>query len=103
MEDSKELMETPEESLTEDDRMIKKEQKKFMNSMYKEQFPDIVEIILIYTYRKQYKDFQDLVQAIDNYMLRLVLEIMKDKNDFDNIFKKLKNESRSTKNTGGVT
>ena len=52
MEDSKELMEIPEESLTEDDRMIKKEQKKFMNSMYKEQFPDIVEIILIYTYRK---------------------------------------------------
>ena len=44
-----------------------------------------------------------MVQAIDNYMLRLVLEIMKDKNDFDNIFKKLKNESKSTKNIGGVT
>jgi hypothetical protein len=27
-------------------------------------------------------------------MLNLVLSIMKDKNDFDNIFKKLKNESR---------
>lgn len=36
-------------------------------------------------------------------MLKLVLEIMKDKNDFDNIFKKLKNENRSSKNISGVT
>jgi hypothetical protein len=31
-------------------------------------------------------------------MLHLVLEIMKDKNDFENIFKKLKNEFRADKN-----
>lgn len=36
MEDSKDLMEASEETLTEEDRIIKKEQKKFMNSMYKE-------------------------------------------------------------------
>ena len=36
-------------------------------------------------------------------MLRLVLEIIKDKNDFDNIFKKLKNESRTNKNIPGVS
>lgn len=50
--DTKELMEEPEENLTDEDKLLKKEQKKFMNTMFKEQFPDIVEIILIYTYRK---------------------------------------------------
>lgn len=36
-------------------------------------------------------------------MLRIVLQIIKDKNDFENIFKKLKNESRSSKNLPGVS
>lgn len=63
-----------------------------MNQMYQEQFPDIIEIILIYTER-----FHQIVPAIDKHMLVLVLDIMKDKNDFDNIFKKLKNESTVTK------
>lgn len=36
-------------------------------------------------------------------MLHLVLEIMKDKNDFENIFKKLKNEFRGDKNTVTTT
>ena len=36
-------------------------------------------------------------------MLRIVLEIIKDKNDFENIFKKLKNESRTNKNISGVS
>ena len=64
--------------------------------MFKEQFPDIIEIILIYSQRKQ---FQDLVQKINKKVLQLVLDIMKDKNDFENIFKKLKNEFRGDKNS----
>lgn len=64
--------------------------------MFKEQFPDIIEIILIYSEKRQ---FQDLVQKINKKVLQLVLDIMKDKNDFENIFKKLKNEFRGDKNT----
>lgn len=48
--DTKDLVDEPDENLSEEDRLLKKEQKKFMLTMFKEQFPDIVEIILIYTY-----------------------------------------------------
>ena len=34
--DIKELMEEPEENLTDEDKLIKKEQKKFMITMFKE-------------------------------------------------------------------
>ena len=32
--DTKELMEAPEENLTDEDKLLKKEQKKFMNTMF---------------------------------------------------------------------
>lgn len=48
--DTKDLVDEVDENLSEEDRLLKKEQKKFMLTMFKEQFPDIVEIILIYTY-----------------------------------------------------
>jgi hypothetical protein len=47
---------------------------------------------LIYTERRDQS--RELVKEIDSHMLSLVLDIMLDKHDFDNIFKKLKNESR---------
>ena len=36
LEDYKDLMEVPEDTLSEDDKVLKKEQKKFMNQMYQE-------------------------------------------------------------------
>lgn len=36
IEDTQELMITPEEDLSEEDKLMKKEQKKFMNIMFKE-------------------------------------------------------------------
>ena len=65
-----------------------------MKEMYQHQFPDIIEIILIYIQRKQ---FQGLVQEINQKLLQLVLNIMKDKNDFDNILNKLRNEFKGNK------
>ena len=68
-----------------------------MNQMFKEQFPDIIEIILFYTQRNS--KYSQLVNEINRKILQLVLDIMKDKNDFENIFKKLKNYSaRNSKN-----
>jgi hypothetical protein len=64
--------------------------------MFKEQFPDIIEIILLYTQRNS--KYSQLVQEINRKIQQLVLDIMKDKNDFENIFKKLKNYSRTSKN-----
>ena len=87
------------DDLSEEDQFILQEQKKFLDKIFKEQFPDIIEIILIYSQRKQ---FQELVQKINKRVLKLVLEIMKDKNDFENIFKKLKNEFANEKNSKGV-
>lgn len=37
------------ENLSEEDKYIMQEQKAFLNKMFKEQFPDIIEIILIYS------------------------------------------------------
>ena len=39
------------------------------------------------------------MQKINKKVIQLVLGIMKDKSDFENIFKKLKNEFRSDKNS----
>jgi len=64
--------------------------------MFKEQFPDIIEIILLYTQRNS--KYSQLVQEINRKIQQLVLDIVKDKNDFENIFKKLKNYSRTSKN-----
>lgn len=38
------------------------------------------------------------MQEINNKILQLVIDIMKEKTDFDNIFKKLKNEFKANKN-----
>ena len=51
IEEYKDILYEDDKNLSEDDRFIKQEQKKFMNQMFKEQFPDIIEIILIYTQR----------------------------------------------------
>ena len=85
----------PEDQLTDEDKFIKAEQKKFLNSIFKEQFPDIIEIILIYSQRNK---FSEVVNEINKKVQQLVLDIMKDKQDFENIFKKLKNEFRGDKN-----
>ena len=96
VEEYKDILNEDDDKLSEDDRFIKQEQKKFMDQMFKEQFPDIIEIVLIYTQRES-KHYQ-LVQEINHKILQLVLDIMKDKNDFVNIFKKLKNYTRTSKN-----
>ena len=49
LEESREMMELPDDKLNEEEKMIKREQKKFMTSMFNHHFPDIIEIILIYT------------------------------------------------------
>jgi len=49
IEDNKELMLEPDENLTEKEREAKYELKVFLNKMFNEQFPDIIEIILIYS------------------------------------------------------
>jgi hypothetical protein len=36
-------------NLSEEDKFIMEEQRLFLNKMFKEQFPDIIEIILIYS------------------------------------------------------
>ena len=36
LQDTQDLMAEPEENLSEDDKILKKEQKKFMNTMFKE-------------------------------------------------------------------
>ena len=63
-----------------------------MYQIFMEQFPDIIEIILLYN---QFSS--DLVNEINKKIQQIVLDIMKDKNDFDNIFKKLKNSNRIAK------
>ena len=62
--------------------------------MFEKWFPEIIEIILIYTQKRQFKD---VVNHINSLMMHLVLTIMKDKNDFNNILNKLRNEFRSNK------
>ena len=94
MEDCKDIINEPSENLSEEDQMIKREQKKFLNIMFQQQFPEIIEIILIYSQRPK---IQEIVQDINNRVVQLVLKIMKDKNDFENILKKLKNEFRGDK------
>ena len=55
LEENKEILDAlVEDKLTEEEKGFRKEHKSFMNSMFKEQFPDIVEIILIYAQRKQF-------------------------------------------------
>lgn len=46
------MLAEPNENLSEEDLELKKEQKQFMNKMFQQQFPDIIEIILIYSQRK---------------------------------------------------
>mgnify|MGYP006104150437 CR=1 FL=1 len=99
LEEAQDMLREQLDDLSEEDQFILQEQKKFLDKIFKEQFPDIIEIILIYSQRKQ---FQELVQKINKRVLKLVLEIMKDKNDFENIFKKLKNEFTNEKNSKGV-
>jgi len=49
LEENKEILDQQaEDKLSEEEIGFRKEHKQFMNSMFKEQFPDIVEIILIY-------------------------------------------------------
>ena len=52
LEDCKDMLAEPNENLSEEDLELKKEQKQFMNKMFQQQFPDIIEIILIYSQRK---------------------------------------------------
>ena len=79
LEDNKAILDAEsEDQLTEEEKSFRQEHKIFMNSMFKEQFPDIVEIILIYAQRK---NFQHQVQDINNKIIQLVIDIMKDKND----------------------
>ena len=89
------LIEAKYEDLSEEEKAVLDEQKKFMQIIYQQDFPDIIEIILIYSQRKQ---FQDQVYELNKQVQQIVLDIMKDKNDFENIFKKLKNEFRVDKN-----
>lgn len=60
-----------------------------MKEMFEKHFPDIIEIILIFISKARFKD---LVNNINTLMLKLVLAIMKDKNDFNFIMNKLRNE-----------
>lgn len=76
---------------------MKDKQREFLGNMFEHQFPEIIEIILIYSQRKE-SQFTTLVQEINKKMIQIVLEIMKDRSDFENIFKKLKNEFRGDKN-----
>lgn len=52
IESNADLLNAPDEELTEEDRQIKKEQKLFLNKMFAQQFPDIIEIILIYSQKR---------------------------------------------------
>lgn len=94
------MLNAPDEELTEEERQIKKEQKLFLNKMFAQQFPDIIEIILIYSQKRMMEKNHctELVQEINKKVLQLVLEIMKEKSDFENILKKLKNEFKIDKN-----
>lgn len=89
LEECKDLFTTPEDELDEEDKELKHGQKKFMDDMFYKQFPAVIEIILIYSQKNK---CSDLVHDINKKVLQLVLEIMKDENDFENIFKTLKAE-----------
>ena len=65
-----------------------------MKEMFEKHFPDIIEIILIFIQKARFKD---VVNNINALMLQLVLTIMKDKNDFNFILNKLRNEFRGKK------
>ena len=82
------------DDLSEESQNVKREQRSFMKEMFEKHFPDIIEIILIYIQKAKFKSF---VNEINSMMLHLVLTIMKDKNDFDNILNKLRNEFRGKK------
>jgi hypothetical protein len=88
-EDCKDMLETASADLSEDSKRQKEDQRHFMNEMFQKQFPDVIEIILIYT---QKKHFKDVVNQINTLMLQLVLNIMKDKNDLSEVLNKLRNE-----------
>mmetsp|Transcript_5866 Transcript_5866/g.9478 ORF Transcript_5866/g.9478 Transcript_5866/m.9478 type:complete len:176 (-) Transcript_5866:1381-1908(-) len=51
LEDNKDLLSSPEEKLSSEEKEIIKQQKDFMDQIFKIQFPDIIEIILLYTPR----------------------------------------------------
>jgi hypothetical protein len=53
LDENQELMSKQDEELTLEDKEIKDKQREFLGNMYEHQFPDIIEIILIYSQRKE--------------------------------------------------
>lgn len=62
--------------------------------MYKEQFPDIISTILRLKHSRKITDIncKRLVENINGRFLLTVIQILSDKDEFENIFKRLKKE-----------
>ena len=62
--------------------------------MYKEQFPDIISTILRLKHSRKINDerCKQLVENINGRFLKTVIMILTDKDEFENIFKRLKKE-----------
>ena len=74
-----------------------------LRKMYKEQFPDIISTILRLKHSKKIQDTdcKRMVENINGRFLRTVIQILSDKEEFDNIFKRLKKEYDDVQKVGG--
>ena len=65
-----------------------------LRKMYKDQFPDIISTILRLKHSRKISDerCKQLVENINGRFLRTVIQILTDKDEFENIFKRLKKE-----------
>lgn len=65
-----------------------------LRKMYKDQFPDIISTILRLKHSRKINDerCKQLVENINGRFLRTVISILTDKDEFENIFKRLKKE-----------
>jgi hypothetical protein len=52
LEENEEMLAKPDDDLSEEEKELKQKQKQFLIMMFQHQFPDIIEIILIYSQRK---------------------------------------------------
>lgn len=71
--------------------------------MYKEQFPDIISTILRLKHSRKITDIncKRLVENINGRFLLTVIQILSDKDEFENIFKRLKKEYDDVWRQGG--
>ena len=74
-----------------------------LKKMYKEQFPDIISTILRLKHSRKIidTDCKRLVENINGRFLRTVIQILSEKEEFDNIFKRLKKEYDDVQKVGG--